>query len=252
MIRCEKLTAGYEGQKIIEQINFEALDGELTVILGPNGCGKSTLLRALLGILPPLSGGVYFGEDSSRDLSRTERARRVAFLTQSRDTPDILAGRLVLHGRFPWLGFPRRYGKQDYDIAKKAMEQTGCLEYRDIELGKLSGGQRQKVYLAMTIAQDTETILLDEPTTFLDIRNQMQLLEMARTLANDGKAVVMVLHDLSRALRYADRILVLQEGRQVAWDTPKNLYASGILEEVFQVKITEIATEQGTRYLCDL
>ena len=173
-------------------------------------------------------------------------ARQAALLPQSRPVPEITVEALVLHGRFPYLGYPRRYGPADRAAARSAMERSGVLELADRNVARLSGGQRQKVYLAMALAQDTPVLLLDEPTTFLDIGCQLELARLMRETAAEGKAVVMVLHDLNLALGCAHRVAVMEEGRLRAWGTPAEIYAGGALEEVFGVRVHRVELENGT------
>ena len=186
------------------------------------------------------------GQDVSR-LSAKQFARLAALLPQSRPLPGITAGSLVLHGRFSYLGYPRRYSREDREAARQAMERTGVAGLEGVPMAHLSGGQRQKVYLAMALAQDTPVLLLDEPTTFLDIAHQLELAETARTLAEEGKAVVMVLHDLNLALSCAHRVAVLEEGQLRRVGAPEEIYASGVLEKVFQVRAHSVETAKGER-----
>lgn len=250
MIQLKELSAGYAGKAVIHNISLEFIPGQVLVLLGPNGCGKSTLLKAALGLLPALSGGVLYDGVPLPSLTRRQIAQRASFLTQSRNTPSIQALRMVLHGRFPYLSYPRRYGKHDYAIARAAMDRTDCRQYESTSLAALSGGQRQGVYLAMTLAQDTQTVFMDEPTTFLDISRQLQTMQTARSLARDGKAVVLVLHDLSLALRGADRIAVLDRGFLQDCGTPENIFRSGVLDQVFGVSVHCADTPHGKQYYC--
>ena len=158
---------------------------------------------------------------------------------------------MVLHGRFPYLSYPRRYRPEDHAAARKALEQADAWELARLPVQTLSGGQRQKVYLAMALAQDTQTILMDEPTTYLDIQHQLDLMAFSQTLAREGKAVVLVLHDLCLALRFAHRGAVLSEGRLLQTGTPEELFASGILTETFRTPLNRIWTEGGWRYYYD-
>lgn len=169
-------------------------------------------------------------------------------MAQSRNIPEISAERMVLHGRFPYLSYPRRYGKEDYEIVRKAMEQVDAAELSGRAMSELSGGQRQRIYLAMALAQSTETILMDEPTTFLDVEHQLELMELAKKLSAQGKAVVMVLHDICLALRTADAVVVMENGQIVESGTPEELYELGILEEVFHVRLGRTDGAEGTRY----
>lgn len=236
MLELCELTCGYGQEFTLSPISARLPAGSVSVILGPNGCGKSTLLKALCGILPA-SGQVLLDGQSLLALPPQELARRVCYLTQSRPVPELSARRLVLHGRFPYLGYPRRYGRADLDAVEAAMAQMQVTELADRMLPTLSGGQRQRVYLAMALAQDTPVILLDEPTTFLDVGAQMQLMAQARQLASLGKTVVMVLHDLPQALRRADQVLVLSGGRLADAGTPEEVFSSGVLDRVFSVKL---------------
>ena len=219
--------------------------------MGPNGCGKSTLIRSVLGLQPILGGQVLYDGVDARALNARQIARQAAFLPQSRNVPNITAGRMVLHGRFAYLSYPRQYRKQDRAIARKALEWADALELEDRYMPELSGGQRQKVYLAMALAQDTETIFMDEPTTFLDVRHQLEVMQVARRMAGEGKAVAVVLHDLCLAMRTAHRIAVLADGHLQALDRPEAVYASGILSKIFGVSLSRTQTGQGWQYYYD-
>ena len=159
MIELKNLSAGYYGKEIIKNIDLELIPGEVLVIVGPNGSGKSTLLKAVLGMLEPMEGSVFYDGEDIRNLSRKQIAKKAAFLTQSRNTPSIAALRMVLHGRFPYLSYPRSYGKKEYEIARQAMEVTGSSDYEEKNVNELSGGQRQGVYLAMALAQEKYFIM---------------------------------------------------------------------------------------------
>ena len=186
-------------------------------------------------------------EFSTRDL-----AKEIAYLAQSKQIPDCSVLRMVLYGRFAYLTYPRRYRKEDFEIARKALSWVGLAHLEDVNMRHLSGGMQQKVYIAMALAQDANTILMDEPTTYLDIAHQLRLMELAKQLAAEGKAVVMVLHDLSQALRTADEVVVLQDGRVAVSGTPEEVYGSGKLQEVFQVDVKRIRLEQEWQYVCDI
>ena len=248
MLEIRNLCSGYPGKEVLKNINSAIPEGKVTVLLGPNGCGKSTLMKSLCGILPVSKGEVFLNEQALSKLPQKELARKIAYLPQNRQIPDITVERLVLHGRFPYLSYPRHYRQQDYEAAREAMIQMGIEELSDTPLYRLSGGQRQKVYIAMALAQNAPVILLDEPTTYLDVGNQLQLLKMARDLADRGKTVIMVLHDLPHALQTADRIILLQEGNVVTSGTVEEVYASHSLEHVFQVKLSRMMTDSGWQY----
>lgn len=248
MLEIKNLSAGYPGINVLNGVNMVFGAGEVTVILGSNGCGKSTLLKALCGILPVSGGEMTLDGQDLMTLSGKKLAQNISYLPQNRQIPDITVQRLVLHGRFPYLGYPRHYRMEDYIVCQSAMEQMGILEWADIPLAQLSGGQRQKVYIAMALAQNTPVILLDEPTTYLDVNHQMQMMRHAKELAGQGKTVVMVIHDLSHGLQVADRIVLMQDGRTVTAGTAEEIYASGLVDTVFGVKLSRVKVDDGWRY----
>ena len=241
MVELRNITAGYGEKTILHDISLAFPPGTVTAILGVNGCGKSTLLKAAVGLIPIMGGAVLADEP---------RARHIAYLPQTRRLPELTAGRLVLHGRFPWLGWPRIYRQEDHAAAKTAMERLDVAQFADIPMSELSGGTRQKIYLAMALAQEASTILLDEPTSFLDPGHQLRFLELCRELAAEGRAVALVLHDLSLALRFADRLAVLDGGRLIALGTPDEMMSTEILQKTFGVRIFPVQTPLGTNYVC--
>ena len=250
MLEARNLSAGYPGRAVLAGVSLAARPGRVLALLGPNGCGKSTLLRTMAGLLPPLGGEVLL--DGRRDYSPRQAAQRVAYLPQSRTAPNITVRRLVLHGRFPYLSYPRRYGREDYEAVDRALAAADALDLADRPLPELSGGQRQKVYLAMALAQETEAILMDEPTTFLDIRHQLEVLALVRRLAEEGRGVVLALHDLCLALTAADDVAVLGEGRLLALGGPEAVYQSKVLERVMGVRLDRSEGPGGRRYFCQL
>ncbi len=247
MLEIRNLSAGYPGHPVLSGINLTIPEGKVTVIAGPNGCGKSTLLKSLAGILPP-KGDIFLDGQALSPLSSRELARKIAYLPQNRPVPEITVERLVLHGRFPYLHYPRRYRKEDYAIARSAMEQMGVADLAARSLPTLSGGQRQKVYIAMALAQDTPVVLLDEPTTFLDISHQMQLMTQSRFLADSGKTVVLVLHDLAMAMEHADHLVVMAKGNVAAQGDAEAVFASGCFNQVFGVNVQRALTPDGWKY----
>lgn len=249
MMELKNITAGYGGPLVLKDISLEFGNSKVTVLVGPNGCGKSTLLRVAARLMPPDSGEVLIDGLDGRTLTAKEFARHVALLPQSRATPEISVGALVLHGRFPYLGYPRRYSARDRQAARQAMELAGVSELARESVSRLSGGQRQKVYLAMAVAQDASTLLLDEPTTFLDIAHQLEMIRLARALARQGKAVVMVLHDLNLALTCADQVAVMDRGVLQQVGTPDEIYRSGVLEQTFGVSVRRVELEGHAQYL---
>ena len=236
MLELRGVTAGYGGTPVLRDISFSAPDGSLTALIGPNGCGKTTLLRAAARQLSLLEGDILLDGRSVSAYGRTEFARKAAFMPQVRSVPSITVGALVAHGRFPHLGFSRRLRPEDRSAVQAAMEATGVTDWARRDLRSLSGGERQRVYLAMALAQDTHLILLDEPTTYLDPGRQFELLDLIASLPGRGKTVVMVLHDLAHALRYSDRLVLLEQGRLVQQGTPEELYTGGQLDQVFSIR----------------
>lgn len=248
MIEIRDLSCAYNGVPVLRNVNLTIPDGKLTVLLGLNGSGKSTLLKTVLRLQEKTGGKVYIDGTDTDELSSRQLAQKIAYLSQSRPTPNIQAFRMVLHGRFPWLSYPRRYSEKDYEIVDKALRYAGAEELKREKLTELSGGQVQKVYIAMALAQDTPVLFMDEPTTFLDVPHQLKLVELTRSLADDGKTVVLILHDLCLALKYADEIILLEEGRIAAQAAPEEIFTSGIMDRVFDVKIDRTLTDKGYQY----
>lgn len=248
MLKIEEICTGYDGQEVLHGISAQIEAGRITVLAGPNGCGKTTFLKSMIGLVSKTSGEIWIDGKKIEEYSAQMLAQKIAYLPQKRNVPDITVRKMVLHGRFPYLDYPRRYRAEDLKIADRALQQVGMEAYAEQNLKQLSGGMQQKVFIAMALAQDTPVILMDEPTSFLDIAHQIRLMETVRKLAEQGKAVVLVLHDLAMALRMADQILVLREGRMCAQGTPETVYKSGVLSEVFGVKVKRVRTEDGWQY----
>ena len=251
MIQLQHVSAGYGGPLVVQDVSLDLRPGEVLVLLGPNGCGKSTLLRVIAGLQPSFGGEVLVDGEPVARLTHRNLAQKVTYLPQSRSVPNITAYRMVLHGRFPYLSYPRRYRPEDHAAARRALEQADAWELAQLPVQSLSGGQRQKVYLAMALAQDTQTILMDEPTTYLDIQHQLDLMRFSQALAREGRAVVLVLHDLCLALRFAHRGAVLEQGHLLQTGTPEELFASGVLTETFRTPLARIQTPEGWRYYYD-
>ena len=247
MIELKSLHAGYQGTEVLHGIDLTMEPGRVYGIVGPNGCGKSTLLKTIAGLCPAMSGEVLLDGQRLEELSPADKARRVAYLPQGRGVPAITAGRLVLHGRFPYLSYPRRYQKQDFEIARNALKWAGAEEFAEKNLGQLSGGQRQRVYIAMTLAQETGAVLMDEPTTYLDINSKFEVLFLANELAQLGKTVVLVLHYLDLVLRYTHEVILLTDGRVKAMGTPEAVCPG--IEECFGITIRQTIDQTERYYL---
>ena len=237
MLKLSNVHAGYGKTEILHGIDIELSAGELVSVVGPNGCGKSTLLKTATGILTPTEGTLTLQEEPLCGMSTAAAARKIAYLAQGKSTPEMTVGEMVLHGRFPHLSYPRRYGKKDKAIALQAMEHMGISELSERPLSTLSGGMRQKAYLAMALTQETELILLDEPTTFLDISNSISLMNTLCRLREDGKGILTVLHDLPLAMAYSDRVIVMDGGCIVSSGTPEEIFKSGVIGRVFGVEL---------------
>lgn len=248
MIELKNLSAGYGRKAVVREVSMALEPGKVTALLGPNGCGKSTLLKTVLGLQPRLGGEVLVDGEAMERFTPRQLAQRVTYLAQSRSTPNITARRMALHGRFPYLSYPRRYRAEDYEMVDKALRWAGAEDFAHRSMEELSGGQRQKVYLAMALAQDTRTILMDEPTTFLDVACQLEVMAIARRLAGEGRAVLMVLHDLCLALRWADEAAVLAGGGMVFRGTPERAFEAGVLDRTFGIRLARMMTEDGWQY----
>lgn len=237
MIAIKDLYSGYGDDDILKGVSLNILNNKLTVIAGPNGCGKSTLLKTISGIIKKTSGSIFIDDIDLSNISPLDRAKRIAYLSQNRSVPDIAVKNLVLHGRFPYLSYPRRYRAEDREAVDMALERMGIEGLRDKMVSELSGGERQKVYIAMALAQGSDYLLLDEPTTFLDISHQFQLLDLAKELCSENKSVVMVLHNLESALSIADSFILLDKGRLLFEGSVDDVYSSKLIDKVFNVEI---------------
>lgn len=237
MIEFSHVCAGYSDQVILKDITFSVPEGSITTLVGPNGCGKTTLLRTAARQLSLTSGEIILGSKPLASYDRKALARTAAFMPQVRSVPAITVSALVAHGRFPYLGLSRQMRPADKEAVRRAMEAASVTQWAHRDLRSLSGGERQRVYLAMALAQDTQIIFLDEPTTYLDLHQQFELLDLIAELNHRGKTIVMVLHDLAHALHCSTQIVLMNEGQVVSCDTPEALFCSGKLEEVFSVQV---------------
>ena len=237
MIELNHISTGYGIKIILNNVSVAFEKGKLTSIIGANGCGKSTLLKTILGILPSKSGNVTIDGTRLKEMSRNDIARRIAYLSQEKNTPDMTVEQLVLHGRFPHLSYPRRYTDKDRVIAVGVMEQMEIVEYAHKPLYSLSGGMKQNSYIAMALAQETDYILLDEPTTYLDIAHQLELMKILRSLADSGKGIVAVMHDLPMAFTFSDKIILINDGRIVDDERPEKIYERNVIDKVFGIAL---------------
>ncbi|WP_189196042.1 ABC transporter ATP-binding protein [Micromonospora fulviviridis] len=231
----DALTLGYDRRTVAEDLTVAVPDGSFTVIIGPNACGKSTLLRALARLLRPARGTVLLdGADIHRRPAR-QVARTLGLLPQSAVAPDgLTVAELVSRGRYPHQGLLRQWSREDERVVDQAMADTGVVELADRPVDELSGGQRQRVWIAMALAQQTPLLLLDEPTTYLDIAHQVEVLDLCARLHDEqGRTLVAVLHDLHQAARYATHLVAMRGGRVVAAGDPRRIVTTDLVEEVF-------------------
>ncbi len=224
-----------DGTTILPELSVNVAPGKFTAIIGPNGCGKSTLLRSMVRLLKPKAGHIELAGENIASLPAKELARRMALLPQSAHAPSGITVRdLVARGRFPHPGLLRQWTPADDAAVSGALSATGLEEFGTRLVEGLSGGQRQRVWVAMLLAQQTRTVLLDEPTTYLDIAHQYGLLELMRELAvGQGRTVVAVLHDLQQAAHYADELVVMKAGRVVAQGAPADVLSAELIQDVF-------------------
>lgn len=222
MIVLDHLKAGYMGSPVIEIEHQVFETGKITSLIGKNGSGKSTLLKAIIGLLK-YSGSLTIDGKERNQMSDKERARQVAYLPQSLTAPDMDVLTLVSHGRYARLGFSRTLNDADKKAIRDAMDVTDVTGLSGRSLKSLSGGERQRAYLAMTIAQDTQILLLDEPATYMDVAHQARITQILKTLAADGKGIILASHDLQQSFSISDRLCIMDGGRIRACDTPQAL-----------------------------
>ena len=250
IIKAQNICVSINDKEIVHNLSLEIPEGKVTAIIGPNGCGKSTTLKALSRILP-YKGSVTFKGSEMSALSQREFAKSLAILTQSPQAPsDLTVNDLVEMGRFPHRGFLGRGGKDDKEHVEWALAQTGVTAMRNRLLNTLSGGERQRAWIAMALAQRPEVLLLDEPTTYLDICHQLEIMQLIGRLNQElGLTVVMVVHDLNHAIMYADHVVVVKEGKLVTSGAPREIITADLLAEVFKVKADEFTLSNDLRAL---
>ncbi|MAH11481.1 MAG: cobalamin/Fe(3+)-siderophore ABC transporter ATP-binding protein, partial [Acidimicrobiaceae bacterium] len=234
-LSAEGLTLSYGGPDIVTKLGIVIPPGEITAIIGANGCGKSTLLRALARLLRPVSGAVILDGEAINEQPTKAVARRLGLLPQAPRAPEgVIVSDLVRRGRYPHQKVFQQWSPRDEEACERAMRLTDMLKFEGRPVDELSGGQRQRAWIAMALAQDTPLMLLDEPTTYLDIAHQVDVLELLKQLnANEGRTIVMVLHDLNLASRYANHLVAVADGGIVAEGAPGEVITSEIVERVF-------------------
>ncbi|WP_107097163.1 ABC transporter ATP-binding protein [Streptomyces sp. NBRC 110028] len=244
------VTVGYGGRNVIDDLDVAIPPGVVTTIIGPNGCGKSTLLRTLTRLLRPARGTVVLdGEDIAR-LRTRDVAKKLGLLPQAPVAPEgLTVADLVARGRHPHQSWLRQWSSDDADVVERALAMTGVSDLADRPVDSLSGGQRQRVWISMTLAQGTELLLLDEPTTYLDLAHAIDVLDLVDDLHESGCTVVMVLHDLNLATRYSDNLVVMRAGSILAQGHPRDVITAELLDEAFGLRATVVDDPVGDRPL---
>ncbi|AMJ45748.1 MAG TPA: ABC transporter ATP-binding protein [Corynebacterium stationis] len=248
-LHVKDVSVGYGERTVLDTLNVDIKRGAVTSIVGPNGCGKSTLLRTMSRLLNPTKGEIVLDGKSIHDIPTRKLATQLGLLPQSPIAPDgIVVADLVGRGRTPHQGILGRWSQQDYDIVAEALETTGISDLAERSIDELSGGQRQRVWIAMALAQRTDTLLLDEPTTYLDVKHQLDVLDLLTELNRDrGTTIVMVLHDLNLAARYSDELVAVSGGKVFAHGHPREVITKENVKSVFgidSVIITDPVSDQ--------
>jgi iron complex transport system ATP-binding protein len=247
VIEVRSLSLGYEGRVVVDGMDLSIEEGDMIGIVGPNGSGKSTLLRAMSRNLRPLFGEVLLDGRPIERRPTKEVARRLAFLAQAPSVPnELTVEELVEHGRFPHASWTGALTARDREAVDRALDAASLSALRHRMVAKLSGGERQRAWIAMALAQESPILFLDEPTTFLDIRHQLQVMELVGRMNRDmGRTIVMVLHDLNQAARFSRRMIALKDGRVHSDGRPDEILKPAILREVFGIESTVLKDESS-------
>ncbi|MEV0946675.1 ABC transporter ATP-binding protein [Rhodococcus sp. NPDC049939] len=248
---AEGLSLGYGDRIIVDNLDLQVDTGVITTVIGPNGCGKSTLLRAMSRLLKPRSGSVLLDGKAIGSMRTKDVARTLGMLPQAPLAPEgLTVADLVARGRHPHQSWIRQWSSDDEDEVAEALALTGVSDLADRPVDQLSGGQRQRAWISMALAQGTDILLLDEPTTYLDLAHSVEVLDLVDRMHEEmGRTVVMVLHDLNLAIRYSDRLIVMRDGKIVAAGTPKDVISTELLLEVFGLEAAVIADPVSDRPL---
>ncbi|MFM9445623.1 ABC transporter ATP-binding protein [Streptomyces acidiscabies] len=242
------VTVGYGSRTVIDDLDVAVPPGVITTIIGPNGCGKSTLLRTLSRLLKPTKGSVVLDGDDIARLRTRDVAKKLGLLPQAPVAPEgLTVSDLVARGRHPHQSWLRQWSSDDAEVVEKALAMTGVLDLADRPVDSLSGGQRQRVWISMTLAQGTDLLLLDEPTTYLDLAHAVDVLDLVDDLHESGRTVVMVLHDLNLAIRYSDNLVVMRDGAILAQGHPRDVVTAELLDDAFGLKALVVDDPVGDR-----
>ncbi|RPK54197.1 putative siderophore transport system ATP-binding protein YusV [Streptomyces sp. ADI96-02] len=244
------ITVGYGGRTVIDGLDVAIPPGVITTIIGPNGCGKSTLLRTLTRLLKPAGGTVVLDGEDIGTLRTKDVAKKLGLLPQAPVAPEgLTVADLVARGRHPHQSWLRQWSSDDADVVRRALAMTGVADLADRPVDSLSGGQRQRVWISMTLAQGTDLLLLDEPTTYLDLAHAIDVLDLVDDLHESGCTVVMVLHDLNLATRYSDNLVVMRDGAVLAQGHPRDVVTAELLHDAFGLHARVIDDPVGDRPL---
>lgn len=233
----KNVSGGYGRKQVLYNIDTVFESGRINSIIGKNGCGKSTLLQMCCGLLTPSEGSITIDGVNIASIKHTDLAKKISYLSQSHSAGSITVRSLVSHGRFPYLGYPRKYSSEDKRKIADAMELAEVTDIADKYANELSGGQLQRAYIAMLLAQDTDIMLLDEPATYLDMSSQLELMELAVKLKNAGKTIVMVVHDINTALIYSDNIIAMDSGSIIETGSPRHISQSEAVQDSLGIEI---------------
>ncbi len=238
ILQAKNLDLSYGKKIVVKDVNIEINRGEIVTIIGPNGSGKSTVIKALSRYLKPQKGQVLLENKNIFSLKTKEVAQKVAVLPQMKNVPeDFSVETLVGYGRYPHLGFRQRFSQEDYQIIKWALKKTDLLQFKERQLNNLSGGEKQRAWIAMCLAQKPEVLILDEPTTFLDISYQLELLDLIKELNESmGLTIIMVLHDINQAARYSHKLYAIKDGCVHSSGRPQDLLNEDFLKDVYKIE----------------
>lgn len=251
MITTHQLSVSYGKDTIIHDLDLAIPEGKITALIGPNGSGKSTLLKTLCRINKNFEGALSVLGKPIKSYPDKELAKHISLLPQVLTTPeDITVRRLVEYGRSPYLSYWGKLSQQDHQKVDQAIEETQIQDLVDKKVDALSGGQRQRVWIAMVLAQDTPVVMLDEPTTYLDLSHQVELMKLIQKLNANGKTIIVVLHDLNQACRYCDHLVVLKSGKIAVTGAPETVFTESLLKDVFDLDAVVMPDPISNKPMC--